>query len=88
MLGRENLLSRDEVERLQGLRGMYGIASPAPICADDDAGGRAAWPDATCQVVQAPDRAAARGWCPTPADGVGSCRARPRARRTATGKFG
>ena len=34
-LGRENLLSRDEVERLQGLRGMYGIAAPAPICADD-----------------------------------------------------
>ena len=37
-LGREHLLSRDEVERLQGLRGMYGIASPAPICTDDDAG--------------------------------------------------
>ena len=34
-LGRENLLSRDEVDRLQGLRGMYGIASPAPICTDD-----------------------------------------------------
>ena len=33
-LGRENLLSRDEVTRLQGLRGMYGISSPAPICAD------------------------------------------------------
>src|ERR671910_1511077 len=33
-LGRENILSRDEVERLQGLRGMYGIASPAPICTD------------------------------------------------------
>ena len=34
-LGREHLLSREEVQRLQGLRGMYGIASPAPICADD-----------------------------------------------------
>ena len=34
MLGRENLISRDEVERLQGLRGMYGIAAPAPLCAD------------------------------------------------------
>src|SRR5215208_5105359 len=33
-LGRENVLSRDEVDRLQGLRGMYGIASPAPICTD------------------------------------------------------
>ena len=34
LLGREHLLSREEVDRLQGLRGMYGIASPAPICAD------------------------------------------------------
>ena len=34
MLGRENLITRQEVERLQGLRGMYGIKSPAPICAD------------------------------------------------------
>jgi L-fuculose-phosphate aldolase len=51
-LGRENVLSRDEVERLQGLRGMYGIASPAPICADDtmQTGGQL-----ECQVVQAPD---------------------------------
>ena len=36
-LGRENVLSRDEVDRLQGLRGMYGIASPAPICTDESA---------------------------------------------------
>ena len=49
LLGREHLLSREEVDRLQGLRGMYGIASPAPICADGtDA------VDPTCQVVQAP----------------------------------
>src|SRR5215217_325962 len=34
MLGGERLLSRDEVVRLQGLRGMYGISAPAPICAD------------------------------------------------------
>jgi L-fuculose-phosphate aldolase len=34
-LGRENLLSREEVQRLQGLRGSYGIASPAPVCTDD-----------------------------------------------------
>src|SRR6266508_5628677 len=34
LLGREHLFSRDEVERLQGLRGMYGIAAPAPLCAD------------------------------------------------------
>ena len=52
-LGRENVLSRDEVDRLQGLRGMYGIASPAPICADDatPAGGG----QLDCQIVQAPD---------------------------------
>jgi len=52
-LGREQLLSREEVERLQGLRGMYGISSPAPICADDSTpmkGGQL-----ECQVIQAPD---------------------------------
>jgi L-fuculose-phosphate aldolase len=49
LLGRERVLSREEVLRLQGLRGMYGIASPAPICTD---GTDAA--DPTCQVVQAP----------------------------------
>jgi L-fuculose-phosphate aldolase len=52
-LGRENLLSREEVQRLQGLRGMYGIASPAPVCTDDTmivgADGQV-----ECQVVQAP----------------------------------
>jgi L-fuculose-phosphate aldolase len=31
MLGNENLISKQEVERLQGLRGMYGIAAPAPV---------------------------------------------------------
>jgi L-fuculose-phosphate aldolase len=54
MLGRENLLSRAEVDRLQGLRGMYGIASPAPVCTDETmvlgADGQVA-----CQVVQAPN---------------------------------
>jgi L-fuculose-phosphate aldolase len=52
-LGREHVLSRDEVERLQGLRGMYGIAAPAPICADDaiqSSGGQL-----ECQVLQAPE---------------------------------
>jgi L-fuculose-phosphate aldolase len=53
LLGRENLLSRAEVNRLQGLRGMYGIASPAPVCTDDtmvvSSGGQV-----ECQVVQAP----------------------------------
>jgi len=56
LLGRENLIAREEVDRLQGLRGTYGIKSPAPICADPsealavlDAGD-----PALCQVVQAP----------------------------------
>jgi L-fuculose-phosphate aldolase len=53
LLGRERVLSREEVMRLQGLRGMYGIAAPAPICADD--AGPAA--DAACQVVYAPSSA-------------------------------
>lgn len=52
-LGHENLLSREEVGRLQGLRGMYGISSPAPVCTDD---GVVVGKDgeAACQVVQAP----------------------------------
>lgn len=54
-LGRENLLSREEVQRLQKLRGTYGIAAPAPICADGSASGEPVREtDATCQVVQAP----------------------------------
>jgi L-fuculose-phosphate aldolase len=51
-LGREHLLSRDEVERLQGLRGTYGIASPAPICPDPVPGSGDV--DPTCQVVVSP----------------------------------
>jgi L-fuculose-phosphate aldolase len=49
LLGGENLIAREEVERLQGLRGTYGIKAPAPICADP------AVEDATCQVVEAPE---------------------------------
>ena len=47
-LGREHLLSREEVERLQGLRGRYGISVPAPICPPDQE-------DPACQTVVAPD---------------------------------
>ena len=50
MLGGERLLSREEVVRLQGLRGMYGIASPAPICPDPSTSGD----PADCQIVRAP----------------------------------
>jgi L-fuculose-phosphate aldolase len=49
-LGRERLLSREEVMRLQDLRGMYGIAAPAPICPEP--GPEA--DDAECQVLEAP----------------------------------
>jgi L-fuculose-phosphate aldolase len=57
MLGRENLIAREEVDRLQGLRGSYGIKAPAPICPDpvtmaDVLSG----PDpVACQLVQAPE---------------------------------
>jgi L-fuculose-phosphate aldolase len=51
LLGREHVLSREEVTRLQNLRGTYGIASAAPICPDPPL----AAADAVCQVVQAPD---------------------------------
>ena len=51
LLGREHLLSRAEVDRLQGLRGMYGIAAPAPVCADP---AEAGLDQALCQVLEAP----------------------------------
>jgi len=57
ILGRENLISRDEVLRLQELRGTYGIKAPAPICATD-AG--TVSNQADCQVVQAPESEGAR----------------------------
>jgi L-fuculose-phosphate aldolase len=52
LLGREHLLSREEVERLQTLRGSYGIAAPAPICPEPRPD--SAEIDPTCQVVVAP----------------------------------
>jgi L-fuculose-phosphate aldolase len=53
LLGGERLLSRDEVTRLEKLRGSYGIASPAPICPDpiDAAAGAA---QIACQTIQSP----------------------------------
>jgi L-fuculose-phosphate aldolase len=58
LLGGERLLSRQEVDRLQGLRGMYGIASPAPICPPVPSGveGRDSvlGDPASCQTVLAP----------------------------------
>jgi L-fuculose-phosphate aldolase len=54
LLGGERLLARDEVLRLQGLRGSYGIASPSRICIDA-AGTAGVTGDATCQAVRAPE---------------------------------
>ncbi len=59
MLGGENLISRQEVERLQGLRGMYGIESPAPLCTDP-AGAPMSGEQAVCQVLEAPSSATER----------------------------
>lgn len=58
LLGREHLLSREEVERLQGLRGRYGIAAPAPICPDPADGSDV--PDPSCQIVVAPSSSGER----------------------------
>jgi L-fuculose-phosphate aldolase len=52
LLGREHLISREEVARLQGLRGMYGIAAPAPLCADGSSD--AAADQVLCQVLESP----------------------------------
>jgi L-fuculose-phosphate aldolase len=52
LLGGERLLSREEVVRLQDLRGRYGIASPAPICPEPAPGAPAV--DPNCQVIVAP----------------------------------
>jgi L-fuculose-phosphate aldolase len=63
LLGGERLLSRQEVDRLQGLRGTYGIAAPAPICpAPDDVSHVDAilGDPASCQTVFAPDGEGAR----------------------------
>ena len=54
LLGREHLISREEVERLQGLRGTYGIASPAPLCATDVNTAAAPVGDVLCQILESP----------------------------------
>ena len=51
-LGGERLLSREEVNRLQGLRDRYGIAAPAPFCPPD----REEDEDVSCQALNAPSQ--------------------------------
>jgi L-fuculose-phosphate aldolase len=62
LLGGERLLSRQEVDRLQGLRGKYGIAAPAPICPPGEAalGADVLGDPARCQTVFAPETEGAR----------------------------
>src|SRR5687768_18456103 len=57
LLGREHLISREEVERLQGLRGFYGIAAPAPLCTDN---AEQNVDQVLCQVLEAPESARER----------------------------
>src|SRR5688572_21722785 len=59
-LGRENLLSREEVSRLQNLRGRYGIAAPAPICPEPESSDPLGRGDPACQVIVAPSAPGAR----------------------------
>ena len=54
LLGRENLIAREELLRLQGLRETYGIKAPAPICNTDPE------EEVTCQVIQSPEGAGQR----------------------------
>ena len=78
LLGNENLLAREEVERLQELRGTYGIKAPAPICPDPSALGdcwlAAIRPRARLSKHQ---QGAACDWCRTPRVGAA---AKPMAR--------
>ena len=58
LLGGENLLSRGEVTRLQGLRGVYGTPAPAPLC--DDPADATAGDQVLCQVLEAPESSTGR----------------------------
>jgi L-fuculose-phosphate aldolase len=72
-LGREHVLSREEVDRLQLLRGRYGITSPAPICAEGSTQASDTDP-AFCQIIQAPSSRGARLIPADPADVDGEIR--------------
>jgi L-fuculose-phosphate aldolase len=59
-LGREHLISREEVNRLQELRGTYGIKAPAPICPDLSGRSVAVQPGITAGGGRRPS---GRGYC-------------------------
>jgi L-fuculose-phosphate aldolase len=77
LLGRENLISREEVDRLQQLRESYGIKAPAPICPEDEQVARASANQLTCQVVQAPPGDGSRLIPDVTADGPPSLASNP-----------
>ena len=86
LLGGERLLSREEVTRLQSLRGTYGIAAPAPFCGIEADGGPAAdgrssggassgdgagvGTEPACQEIEAPSAPGARLVRPAPKTGA------------------
>jgi L-fuculose-phosphate aldolase len=72
LLGRERLLSREEVDRLQGLRAAYGIAAPAPICAEGGLLPAGTRDETTCQVVEAPSSPGSRLVTDRPDSGRGT----------------
>jgi L-fuculose-phosphate aldolase len=55
MLGREHVLSTEEVGRLQSLRSTYGIAAPAPICPEPVPLATPGTVDPSCQLLQSAD---------------------------------
>jgi L-fuculose-phosphate aldolase len=72
MLGGERLLSREEVARLEKLRGSYGISSPAPICPEPSSAD-----PLDCQVVQSPLSAAGERLVPENAGRLRGAAQRP-----------
>ena len=89
LLGGERILSREEVFRLQDLRGHYGIAAPAPICTGSGAGDAGRLPGGAGALG-----AQASGWCritrrfPTISRRSSPAISRPRGASLPTGKFG
>jgi L-fuculose-phosphate aldolase len=80
LLGGERLLSREEVARLEKLRGSYGIAAPAPICPEPTTAD-----PLECQVVDAPASVSGERLVP---DSAGTPRRMPIAGPAAVGPDG